>query len=86
MRVYPTNSSIDNLEETYYRDNKVLLLERKEILKFFRKAKKDIDLRKYKLFEISNNYENEIILVKENSLHQKVLDKLLKKRIKTYTL
>ena len=70
MRVFPTNSSVDNLEETYDKDgNKILLLERKDILKFFVQAKKDIDSKKYRLFRLTDGGDTEIIMVKENSVH-----------------
>ena len=87
MRVYPTNNSIDNLEETYDKDgNKTLLLERKDILKFFAQAKKDIDSEKYRLFRLSDEGETEIIMVKKNSAHHRVLNKIMTTNAKTYVI
>ena len=84
MRVYPTNNSIDNLEETYDKDgNKTLLLERKEILKFFAE---DIDSEKYRLFRLCDEGETEIIIVKKNSAHHRVLNKIMANKAKTYVI
>ena len=79
MRIYPINNSVDNLNETYDKDgNKILLLSSDSISKIFRNTIKGISKSNYKLFRIVNNGNSEIIIVKKNSEHLKILKKSAK--------
>lgn len=69
-------------------EKKSFLLSREEIKGIFRGIKRDITKGRYQLFRLKRYGESEIIAIKKDSLHMKVLSELVNKpsMIKTYVL